>query len=79
MVFKLKEKKMLRKTNFAHIAIRDSTKKNLEELKKELEKNYKGATYDELINIILEKNKKIILSSMDVKKIISKSRGVFYE
>jgi len=67
---------MGRKTNFAHIAIQDSTKKEIDELKRKLEETYGTSTYDELMKIFIEKNKKLVLPNNEVKKVISKSRGV---
>jgi len=67
---------MGRKTNFAHIAIQESTKRDIDKLKLRLEESYGTSTYDELMKIFLEKNKKLTLPSNEVKRVISKSRGV---
>ena len=67
----------MRKTNFNNIGVRGDTKKELDELKKRLCEEYiSGATYDDLIRIFLQKNKKIVLSKEEISLLILKSKGV---
>jgi len=64
------------KKNYAHVPVLEPTKKELEDLKDKLKEFYYEPTYDELIKILVEKNKKVVLSGNDVRKIMNKSRGV---
>jgi len=67
----------MRKTNFSNIGVRGDTKKELEELKNKLSEEYiRDATYDDLMKIFLQKNKKIILSQNELNKLLLNSRGV---
>ena len=67
----------MRKTNFNNIGVRGDTKKELDELKKRLSEEYiSNATYDDLIRIFLQKNKKIVLSKEEISLLILKSKGV---
>jgi len=67
----------MRKTNFSNISVRGETKKEIDELKRKLSNEYlSDATYDDLINIFLRKNKKIVLSPNELKELFIKSRGV---
>jgi len=66
----------MRKTNFAHIPVQEKTREELAKLKSELDKFYTNVTWDELINVFLEKNKKVVLSGLEVRKIIGQRRGV---
>jgi hypothetical protein len=67
---------MGRKTNYKHIPVQTKTWNEIDNLKKQLGEYYNDPTYDELVNILIEKNKKIILSNSEVKKIIGIKRGV---
>lgn len=69
---------MGRKINFEHIAVRSETKKELEKLKCQLGEFYEDVSYEKLIRIFLEKNKKLVLSSKEVADIINKKRCVNY-
>jgi hypothetical protein len=64
------------KQNFRHIAIRNETKKTVDELKEQLAKKYSKATYDELLLILLNKHEKFMMSEAEIKKLLAKSRGV---
>ena len=67
----------MRKTNFSNISVRGETKKEIDELKRKLSNEYlSDATYDDLINIFLRKNKKIVLSPNEFKELFVKSRGI---
>ena len=67
----------MRKTNFNNIGVRGDTKKELDELKKRLSEEYiSNATYDDLIRIFLQKNKKIVLSKEEISLLILKTKGV---
>ena len=67
----------MRKTNFNNIGVRGNTKKELDELKKRLSEEYiSNATYDDLMQIFLQKNKKIVLSKEEISLLILKSKGV---
>lgn len=67
----------MRKTNFAHVPIYKQTKDELDKLKDELEINgYNNVSYEELMKIFLEKNKKVKLLDNDIRRILSSSRGV---
>lgn len=68
---------MVRKTNFSNIGVRGETKKEFEELKKMLNDKYiPDATSDDLMKILLEKNKKITLTPEELKNFIVKIKGV---
>jgi len=70
-------KEQMRKTNFNNIGVRGNTKKELDKLKKRLSEEYiSGATYDDLIRIFLQKNKKIVLSKEELSLLILKPNGV---
>lgn len=71
-----KHKNKMRRTNFAHVPIQKDTKEQLDRLKARLEEFYPNVTYEELMSVFLAKNEKIVLSSNEVKKIISQKRGV---
>ena len=67
----------MRKTNFNNIPIRGETKKELDELKEKLSKEYiHNATYDDLIKIFLQKNKQIVLSQNEIRNLLLKPKGV---
>jgi hypothetical protein len=70
---------MGRKTNFAHIPVREDTKKELDKLKEKLGQYYENPSYEKLMRVFLEKNKKIVFTGNDIIKIMSKKRGVNYE
>lgn len=70
---------MGRKINFEHIAVRSETKKELEKLKQQLGEFYDDVSYEKLMRIFLEKNKKLVLSSKEVSDIINKKRCVNYD
>ena len=70
----------MRKTNFRNIGVRGETKRELDELKKRLSKEYiSNATYDDLIRIFLQKNKKIILSENELKDLLLKPKGIKWD
>ena len=67
----------MRKTNFNNIGVRGDTKKELDELKKRLSEEYiSGATFDDLIRIFLQKNKKITLSKDEIRELVIRTKGV---
>lgn len=67
----------MRKTNFRNVGIRGETKNELDNLKRKLSEEYiSDATYDDLIRIFLQKNKKITLSKDEIKELIIKVKGV---
>lgn len=67
---------MGRKTNFAHVPVVNETKRELDELKGKLrEKGFYDVTYDELIQIFMEKNRKLALSDIQIREILRRSRG----
>jgi hypothetical protein len=65
-----------RKTNFVHIAVHEDTKKEVEELLRKLEMQYNKANYDEVIQILLSKNRNVIFSRVEIDSIMSKLRRV---
>lgn len=67
---------MGRKTNFVHIAVHEDTKKEVEELLRKLEMQYNKANYDEVIQILLSKNRNVIFSRVEIDSIMSKLRRV---
>lgn len=67
---------MSRKKNFAHIPVGNETKKEIDELKDKLSEKIPNATYDELIQILLEKHKNLIFNEAKFKRIILKARGI---
>ena len=70
----------MRKTSFRNIPVRGDTQKSLSDLKTKLGKQYlDGATYDDIIRILLSKNEKIILSHNELKDLLLKSRGVKWD
>lgn len=70
----------MRKTNFSNIGVRGDTKKELDNLKRKLSNEYiSNATYDDLIRIFLQKNKKITLSKDELKDIVLKVKGVKWD
>lgn len=66
----------MRKTNFSNIGIRDDTKKELNDLKEKLEQKYPDVTYDELMNVLMKKHEKVVLTDKDIKNIIARCRGI---
>jgi len=67
---------MVRRKNFAHVPVREETKFELDKLKKRLAESFNSPTYDELINLFIEKNKHTFIPKEDLKRFILKSRGV---
>ena len=67
---------MSRIKNFAHIPVLIRTKQDIDNLKERLNEKIPKATYDELINVLLEKHKNLTFSDSELKRMIFKSRGV---
>lgn len=67
---------MLRHKNFAHIPVNPETKEEIDELKKKLQDKYPNITYEEMMKIFLEKNKNIVMTENELKRLLAKSRGV---
>jgi len=65
------------KTNFRNVGVRGDTKEELEELKNKLcEIYFPKATYDDLIRIFLQKNKRITLNGNELKELLLRSKGI---
>jgi len=67
---------MIRKRNFAHIPILNETKSEIDNLKNKLKEKYPDVTYEELVKILLEKNKNVIMSDLELRRLMNKSRGI---
>lgn len=64
--------------NYLRIPIRDDREREFKILKENLEKmGIKNPTYDEVVGILLEKNRRIVLNEKDIKELIQRLRGVF--
>jgi len=63
--------------NYYHFALKSNRSEDVRKLKQALEDlNISNPTEDEIFELLLEKNKKFVLSPTEVKKIISKKRGI---
>jgi len=63
--------------NYYHWALNSNREEEIKKLKKQLEElNVNNPTNDELFEILMAKNDKVTISPSEVKKIISKKRGV---
>jgi nitrogen regulatory protein PII len=63
--------------NYLRIPIRDDREKDFKLLKENLEKiGIANPTYDEVMGVLLEKNKRIIMNEKDIKDLIQKLRGI---
>jgi len=70
----------MRKTNYVNISVKYDTKQILKELLDELDKNYlSGATYDDLVKVLVTKHKKIKLTSQELKYLVAELRGVRWD
>ena len=63
--------------SFSHLAISGNQKKEVDEIKKLLESvGISDPTYEEVMQVLLEKNRNFILPTNKIKDIIKKSRGI---
>ena len=63
--------------NYYHMALNSNRKKDINNLKKQLEElQVTKPTEDEIFELLMAKNDKIIISPTEVKKIIGRKRGI---
>lgn len=63
--------------SYIRLPIKNEKEKELKILKENLEKiGIRNPTYDEIMEILLEKNKRLVINEKDIKEIIKKSRGI---
>ena len=63
--------------NFNHICVKSERKDEINKIKNKLNDiGITGVTYDEAIALLLEKDKRLIISKADVIDIIKKLRGL---
>lgn len=65
------------KINFENIAVRGDKKHEIDNLRKKLsELGFFNVTYDEMMEILLQKNKKYTFSNDEISKILRQCRGL---